>query len=249
MLILPAIDLRGGQCVRLTQGDYSREKVYDSDPVAVAKVFEAQGARYLHVVDLDGAKSGEPQNWSAIEGIAKGVGIPVEVGGGIRSLETARRLLACGVSRVVIGTKLVEDEKLAGTLFAELKDQIVAGIDARNGMAAVAGWIQQSRISAIELAVKMEALGARRIILTDIAQDGMLTGPNLDLLLAVTRAVQIPIIHSGGIGALSDLKLLYDMNEGRPEGVIVGRAIYENKFSVQEAVDLAASFVAPDRNT
>jgi phosphoribosylformimino-5-aminoimidazole carboxamide ribotide isomerase len=247
MLILPAIDLRGGQCVRLTQGDYSREKVYDSDPIRVALEFEAQGAQYIHVVDLDGAKSGEPQNWTAIEGIAKAVGIPVEVGGGVRSLETARRLLDYGVARVVVGTKLVEDDVLAEILFTELDSQIVAGIDARDGKAAVAGWIQQSSISAVDLAIKMEALGARRIILTDIAQDGMLTGPNISLLLEVSRAVKIPIIQSGGIASLKDLKLLYDMEEGRPEGVIVGRAIYEGKFTVKQAVDLAESFATSER--
>lgn len=247
MLILPAIDLLGGQCVRLSQGDYSKEKVYNSDPVRVASEFEAQGATFIHVVDLDGAKSGEPKNWAALEGIVKAISIPIEVGGGVRSLEMAKRLLDIGIRRVVIGTKLVEDEELAEVLFTELEDKVVAGIDARDGKAAVAGWVQQSSISAVELAVKMERLGARRIILTDIAHDGMLTGPNTALLLEVTRAVKIPIIQSGGIGALSDLELLYDMKEGRPEGVIVGRAIYEGKFTVQQAVDLTESFATSER--
>lgn len=247
MLILPAIDLRGGQCVRLSQGDYSKEKVYDSDPVRVASEFEAQGAPIIHVVDLDGAKAGEPKNWAALEGIVKAISIPIEVGGGVRSLEMAKRLLGIGVQRVVVGTKLVEDEKLAELLFTELEDKIVAGIDARDGKAAVAGWVQQSSISAVELAVKMEKLGARRIILTDIAQDGMLTGPNTALLLEVSQTVTIPIIQSGGIGTLKDLELLYDMKEGRPEGVIVGRALYEGRFTARQAVELAESFATSKR--
>jgi phosphoribosylformimino-5-aminoimidazole carboxamide ribotide isomerase len=242
MLILPAIDLRGGQCVRLTQGDYAREKVYDSDPVRVAAEFESQGAPWIHVVDLDGAKSGAPENWSSIEAITRGVRIPVEVGGGVRSLETARRLLEVGASRVVVGTKLVQDQDLAAEMFAELGDRIVAGIDARNGMVAVAGWVEQSSVSAVELALAMQGMGATRIILTDIAQDGMLAGPNLGLLDSVSSSVTVPIIHSGGIGELSDLKLLYDMAERRPEGVIVGRAIYEGRFSAKQAVELVASF-------
>jgi len=243
-LILPAIDLRGGQCVRLTQGDYARERIYDSDPVRVAEEFADQGALWIHVVDLDGAKSGEPQNWGSIEAIAKGVGdtARIEVGGGVRSLEVARRLLDCGVARVVVGTKLVEDQELAERMFSELKEQIVAGIDARQGRVAVAGWVEQSLVTATELAVEMERLGARRIILTDIAQDGMLTGPNLELLNSVSAAVKIPIIHSGGIGALEDLALLFDKSDRRPEGVIVGRAIYERRFTVRQSVETVASF-------
>jgi len=244
MLILPAIDLRGGYCVRLTQGDYSQERIYDSDPLRVAQEFEGQGATWIHVVDLDGAKSGAPQNWDAIASIARGVSIPIEVGGGVRSLETARRLIDAGVSRVVVGTKLVEDHDLAAEFFAVFGNNIVAGIDARDGKAAVAGWVQQSAVTAVELAKAMEALGAKRIILTDIAQDGMLSGPNLDLLGAVSSQVAIPVIHSGGIGTLEDLKLLYYMSTYRPEGVIVGRAIYEGRFSVRQAVDSLASFGA-----
>jgi phosphoribosylformimino-5-aminoimidazole carboxamide ribotide isomerase len=244
MLILPAIDLRGGQCVRLTQGDYARECIYDSDPIRVAKEFQDQGAEWIHVVDLDGAKSGAPQNWESIEGIARSVNIPVEVGGGVRSIETVARLLECGVSRVVVGTKLVQDSELAGQMIGQFGDRIVAGIDAREGKVAVAGWIEQSSITAVDLAQRMEAQGVKRIILTDIAQDGMLTGPNLDLLRTVSESVGVPIIQSGGIGTLADLKLLYDIHRFRPEGVIIGRAIYEGKFTVREAVEFVASFEA-----
>ncbi len=241
MLILPAIDLRGGLCVRLTQGDYAQERVYDSDPVRVAQQFESEGAQWIHVVDLDGAKSGQPANWDSVEKIAKSVKIPIEVGGGVRSLESAQRLLDLGVGRVVVGTKLVEDPELAGKMFAALGDKVVAGIDARNGIVAVAGWIDQSSVSARDLAVHMQALGAKRIILTDIAQDGMLTGPNLALLAEVASSIDIPIIQSGGIGSLADIQSLQAVSP-QPEGVIVGRAIYEKKFSVKEAVELSASF-------
>jgi phosphoribosylformimino-5-aminoimidazole carboxamide ribotide isomerase len=241
-MVIPAIDLLGGKCVRLIQGDYSQERAYDSDPVKVAKGFAAQGAELIHVVDLDGAKSGNPQNWDAIAAIAKAAGVPIEVGGGVRSMETARRLMEAGARRVVVGTKLVEDPELAREMFAELGEKVVAGIDARQGKVAVAGWIEQSAVTAVDLAKKMEELGAKRLILTDIAQDGMLSGPNLELLNAVSESVGIPIIHSGGIGALEDLKLLYDKAVRRPEGVIVGRAIYEGRFSVKEAVDSVESF-------
>lgn len=249
MLILPAIDIRGGLCVRLTQGDYAQERVYNSDPVEVAQSFEREGAQWIHIVDLDGAKSGEPTNWPIISEIAKRVGIPIEVGGGVRSLEAARRLLDAGASRVVVGTKLVQDPSLAQTMFDTLGEAVVAGIDARDGMVAVSGWTEQSRRSAVELAQQMATLGARRIILTDISKDGMLTGPNLMLLDEVSSSVAIPIINSGGIGSFADLELLYHRAIKRPEGVIVGRAIYEGRFTVREAVNLAASFGVDARNS
>ena len=248
MLVIPAIDLRGGLCVRLTQGDYALEKVYDSDPVRVAQEFEAEGAQLIHVVDLDGAKSGVPLNSDVIRAMAKALSIPMEVGGGVRSVEAAQRLLDLGVDRVVVGTKLVEDEALAQEMFERFADRVVAGIDARNGQVAVAGWTSQSGVSAVNLALRMQTLGAKRIILTDIAQDGMLTGPNLDLLSDVSSAVSIPVIHSGGIGSLDDLRILSESGEAKPEGVITGRAIYEGKFSVREAVAFCASLDSPKRN-
>ena len=241
MLIIPAIDIRGGQCVRLSQGDYNQEKVYGSDPVQMAIDFEQAGAQYIHVVDLDGAKAGEPQNWTEIGALLKAVKVPVEIGGGVRSLETARKLLGLGASRVVVGTKLVQDPELARALFELLGDAIVAGIDARNGFAAVSGWTEGSSIHAKDLARQMEQMGAKRIILTDIAKDGMLTGPNIALLDEVSEAVSIPIIQSGGIGSLDHLKSLFTQPLRKPEGVITGRAVYEGRFTVQEACQLAES--------
>jgi phosphoribosylformimino-5-aminoimidazole carboxamide ribotide isomerase len=233
MLIIPAIDLRGGHCVRLIQGDYSNQRDYDGDPAELATRFSSQGAGFIHVVDLDGAKSGEPQNWSAIETIVRAAKVPVEVGGGVRSIVTAQRLLDLGVARVIVGSKLVQDEELADNFFSLFGPKVVAGIDARDGLVATDGWTAGSSVTAIQLAQRVSTQGAARIILTDIAQDGMLAGPNLNLLREVQTAVSIPIIHSGGIGSLEDIRAVAECS---PEGVIIGRAIYEKRFNVSEAV-------------
>jgi phosphoribosylformimino-5-aminoimidazole carboxamide ribotide isomerase len=232
MLIIPAIDLLKGRCVRLIQGDYSRERTYDADPVETARQFLEQGAQIIHVVDLDGAKGGEPGNWEVIAALAEVV--PIEVGGGVRSLATARRLLDMGVRRVVVGTKLVQDAALAAEFF-QLGEQVVAGIDARNGFVATHGWQQASSTSARDLAVKVERLGCRRIILTDIARDGMFSGPNCELFVDVAGAVSIPVISSGGIGGTDDVLKLAALDPA-PEGVIIGRAIYEGRLSVKESI-------------
>lgn len=233
MLILPAIDLRDGKCVRLVQGDYDRQLDYAGDPAEVAKSFEDQGAHIIHVVDLDGAKSGEPQNLDVVERICRATQARIEFGGGVRSLDTAHRLLAAGVHRVVVGTKLIQDPDLAETLFG-LGEHVVAGIDAKNGFVATQGWLEESHLSAVELAVRVQRQGARRIILTDIARDGMLTGPNTDLLTQVMQHVSIPVIHSGGIGTLEDLKVLASLSSP-PEGAITGRAIYDGKLDLRVA--------------
>lgn len=236
MLIIPAIDLRGGRCVRLTQGDYGRETIYDLDPVDVAQRFAAEGAEIVHVVDLDGAKSGSPANLEIVARIAREGGLPVEFGGGVRTLETARRVLDHGVQRVVVGSKLVQDAELSAQFFAELGEQVVAGIDAREGKVATIGWTETSEVTAVELALRVETAGCRRIILTDIARDGELKGPNLDLLRDVVAAVKIPVIASGGVAVVRDLELLRQAFPAGVEGVIVGKAIYENRFTVAQAV-------------
>ncbi|MGV3617079.1 MAG: 1-(5-phosphoribosyl)-5-[(5-phosphoribosylamino)methylideneamino]imidazole-4-carboxamide isomerase [Fimbriimonas sp.] len=236
MLIIPAIDLRGGRCVRLTQGDYGRETVYDLDPVEVALGFGREGAEIVHVVDLDGAKSGAPENLEIVARIVREGGLPVEFGGGVRSLETARRLLDLGVARVVVGSKLVQDAELSARFFSELGDRVVAGIDAREGKVATIGWTETSGVSAVELAQRVEAAGCRRIILTDIARDGALRGPNVDLLREVVGAVSIPVIASGGVSVVEDLRVLREAFPAGVEGVIVGKAIYEDRFTVAEAV-------------
>jgi phosphoribosylformimino-5-aminoimidazole carboxamide ribotide isomerase len=210
--------------------------VYGEDASAVARQFEEQGGDIIHVVDLDAAKSGRLENLEIVRQIVGAVKIPVEVGGGIRSRESAEAVLATGAARVICGTALVKSPGLAEVLFSAYGDRIVAGIDARDGKAAVAGWIDQSDILAVDLAISMQERGCRRIVLTDIARDGMLAGPNLGLLEVLAAALEIPIIQSGGIGSLDDVRQV--AMHGLAEGVIIGRALYEGRLSLKEAVSL-----------
>jgi len=236
MLILPAIDLLRGKCVRLIQGDYAQETVYGEDPAAMAAQFAEQGAEWIHVVDLDGAKSGQTENIDSIRAIVRTSGVKVEVGGGVRSLETAKRLLDQGVNRVIFGTRLLSMGDQAASLFEALGEQAVAGIDSRDGKVAAAGWTEQSSVDAVQLAQHLESQGARRFIVTDIATDGMLQGPNLDMLVEFTKAVRAPIVASGGISSLQDLQNIRGLDQPSIEGIIVGKAIYENRFTVAEAI-------------
>jgi phosphoribosylformimino-5-aminoimidazole carboxamide ribotide isomerase len=234
MLILPAIDLLDGKCVRLTQGEYDQSQVYDSDPANVARRFADEGADFIHVVDLDGAKAGYPVNRSSIEAIVRATSVAVQVGGGVRSLATARDLLELGVRRVILGTSLIARREESTQIFAELGSRAVAGIDARDGYVAVSGWTEGSSVSAVDLARWVEQNGGQRIILTDIATDGMLTGPNFDLLSHMMAAVNLPVIASGGVSSLQDLNDLAKMRPA-PEGAIVGKALYEGRFSLRAA--------------
>jgi phosphoribosylformimino-5-aminoimidazole carboxamide ribotide isomerase len=241
MLILPAIDLRGGKCVRLSQGDFDREKVYGEDPLAVARQFEADGAEWLHLVDLDGAKTGLPANLESVRRIASETGLKIEFGGGVRTLAIAQELLSAGIERVVVGTAVVSDPALAKSIFLALGERAVAGIDSRNGQVATAGWIDTSNDDAVSVAQRVEADGARRIIFTDIGRDGMLSGPNIEQLRRVSGAVGIPVIQSGGISGIDDLHTLWELGDDRPEGVIVGRAIYEGRLDLKAAFAMFGS--------
>lgn len=240
MLILPAIDLLGGRCVRLFQGDYAQATQYSDDPAQVARSFAEQGARWLHVVDLDGAKAGTPVNVGAVESIVKAFEGSVEVGGGIRNLESARRLLDLGVARVVFGSRLVNDPGFAREAFDELGDRAVAGIDARDGMVAVHGWTEKSSVSAESLARELAAVGARRLIVTDIATDGAMSGPNLAFLKSMAAAGGVPVIASGGISTLADIADVAALEALGVEGAIIGKALYERVFSVAEAITTAS---------
>lgn len=235
MILFPAIDLLDGKAVRLFQGDYAQATVYAEHPADQAAAFEAEGAHWLHVVDLDGAKSGRPMNLDAIQAITSRVAIPVQVGGGIRSIDDARQLLESGVARVILGSRLVQDLEFAEQVFGELGDQAVAGIDARGGKVAVHGWTATSDVTAEALAQAIATRGAKRVVVTDIARDGALSGPNLDLALSVHRASGLPVIVSGGISALADLKMIAAAGE-EVEGVIVGKALYEKRFTLNEAL-------------
>ena len=241
MEVIPAIDLLDGKCVRLYQGDYERSQIFNENPVAVARQWVAQGATRLHVVDLDGAKQGQPVNLAAIEAIVAAVSVPVQIGGGLRDRDRVSQLLAQGVDRVILGTVAVENPQLVSQLCAEFPQKIVAGIDARNGKVATRGWLETSEVEATELARKMAAQGVAAIIYTDIHRDGTLTGPNKTALRELATAIDIPVIASGGVSSLTDLLSLLSLEPAGVKGVIVGRALYTGDINLSEAVRAVGS--------
>jgi phosphoribosylformimino-5-aminoimidazole carboxamide ribotide isomerase len=238
MDILPSIDLRGGKVVRLIQGDYNRQIDYGDDPVAAARQFEEQGARWLHVVDLDGARTGEPANLPVVEAIVEGAGLRIEFGGGVRDEKIARRLLDAGVARVVIGTRALKQwdwftELMSKSRFA---NRVMLGLDARAGRLAVEGWTESTALLAVDVARKAESLPLAGIIYTDIATDGMMSGPNLKAVAALAAATLLPVVASGGINSVQDVRNLVGLNVA---GAIIGRAIYEGRLSVADALSAA----------
>jgi phosphoribosylformimino-5-aminoimidazole carboxamide ribotide isomerase len=236
MQVIPAIDLLDGKCVRLYQGDYNQASVFNDNPVEVALQWVAEGATCLHVVDLDGAKAGKSVNLSVIEAIATAINIPVQVGGGLRDREGVARLLQTGVQRAILGTVAVEKPELVTQLCQEFSNQIVVGIDARNGMVATRGWLETSEVAATDLAQRMAQQGVAAIIYTDIHRDGTLSGPNMDALRELAQAIEIPVIASGGVSSLTDLLSLLSLEARGVTGVIVGRAIYTGDVSLKEAI-------------
>lgn len=239
MQVIPAVDIRGGRCVRLIQGKFDQETVFADDPVQMALHWQSLGASRLHVVDLDGARTGEPQNTDVIARIVRAVDIPVQLGGGIRSIEIARRMLEIGVDRVIIGTSAVLDPNLARTLFESLKERAILGLDARDGLVAIHGWQEILQVKAIDFALEMQALGVQRIIHTDIGRDGMLEGVNLAAMEAMAKAVQIPVIASGGVTSIQDIRNLKSLEPLGIEGVITGKAIYTGTLDLKEAIAVA----------
>ena len=235
MYLLPAIDILGGKAVRLAKGDYNRVTVYNDDPAAQAQAFEEQGATWLHVVDLDGARSGSPENIAIIERILRKTLLKVEVGGGIRSLDTIARLADAGVSRVVLGTSLVADPAFAEAAVQQYAKLLTAGIDAKGGEVAVAGWREGAGVAAEELARHVAQLGFRHLVYTDIARDGMQTGLDPDAYVSMAAAFGHPVIASGGVAGIEDIERLGAVATGI-EGVIAGRAVYEGALSVEEGV-------------
>jgi phosphoribosylformimino-5-aminoimidazole carboxamide ribotide isomerase len=236
MEVIPAIDLLGGKCVRLYQGDYDQSQVFGDDPVAVAKQWEDQGATRLHLVDLDGAKSGEPVNLAVIGKIAAALQIPVQVGGGLRDRTRFAELLGLGVQRGILGTVAVEQPELVGELCREFPGQVVVGIDARNGKVATKGWLETSEVEATELAQRMAKLGTAAIIYTDIHRDGTMQGPNMEALRELAESIDIPVIASGGVSSVQDLVNLIKLEAVGVTGAIVGRAIYTGDVDLQEAI-------------
>ncbi|AME04590.1 1-(5-phosphoribosyl)-5-[(5-phosphoribosylamino)methylideneamino]imidazole-4-carboxamide isomerase [Selenomonas sp. oral taxon 136] len=236
MLILPAIDLRGGNCVRLIKGDFKQETIYSEHPEETALRWEGEDAEFLHVVDLDGALAGEPQNMDAIKRILQAVTIPIEVGGGIRSMESIDRLLSIGVSRVILGSVAVHKEELVQEACSTYGNRIVVGIDAKKGIVATDGWEKSGGISAVELAKKLGAFGLETIIYTDISRDGTLSGVNVTEAAHLARASGIKVIASGGVKSISDIEELKKRECDGIIGVIVGKSIYEGTLSLIEAI-------------
>ena len=235
MQIWPAIDLRGGKCVRLQQGDYARETVFSDDPIAVALQFATDGARHLHLVDLDGARDGKPTNHEVVRAIVASVDMQCELGGGIRDQATIDALLDTGLSRLVLGTSALKNADWFRDMCRQYPEQLVLGIDARDGMVATDGWLETSNTPATEMADQFREVPLAAIVYTDIATDGMLAGPNVEAMAQMQRHVDLPVVASGGVTTLDDVRRL---DEAGLAAAIIGRAIYEGTLKLHEAIEL-----------
>jgi phosphoribosylformimino-5-aminoimidazole carboxamide ribotide isomerase len=238
VILFPAIDLKNGQCVRLEQGDMARATVFNLDPAAQAKSFAAQGFEYLHVVDLDGAFAGKPMNAHAVETMLKAVTMPLQLGGGIRDLATVEAWLAKGVARVIIGTAAVRDPELVKNAARKFPGRVAVGLDARDGKVAVEGWAETSQVTALEIAQRFEDAGVAAIIFTDIARDGLLKGLNLDATLALADRISIPVVASGGLASIEDVRAMLTPRAKKLAGAIAGRALYDGRLDAAEALAL-----------
>ena len=238
MQIWPAIDLLGGQCVRLRQGDYNRETVFSDDPVSIARTFQQRGASHLHLVDLDGAREGQPVNAHVVEQIVQAVDMECELGGGIRDREAIEAWLDVGVSRLVLGTSALKEGDWFREMCDEFPNRLVLGLDARDGRVATNGWLETSDVNAVELAREFEKVPLAAIIYTDIATDGMMQGPNVSAMAQMQQAVQTPVIASGGVTSVSDVTALA---QAKLAGVIIGRALYEGTIDLQAAIEASSN--------
>ncbi len=238
MILFPAIDLKDGQCVRLLRGDMGQATVFNDDPAAQARAFAAQGFEWLHLVDLNGAVSGEPVNSAAVEAILEAVPVPVQLGGGIRDMDTISHWLERGVRRVILGTAALEDPELVRTACRAYPGRILVSIDARDGKVASRGWVETTEVKALDLALAMEKAGVAAIVFTDIDRDGALSGVNIDATVDLAWALNVPVIASGGIASIADLRALMDEEESGIEGAISGRALYDGRIDPQEALAL-----------
>ena len=238
MILFPAIDLKNGQCVRLEQGDMTRATVFNLDPAAQAKTFAAAGFEYLHVVDLDGAFAGKPMNAHAVEAMLKTVTLPVQLGGGIRDMKTVEGWLSKGVARVIIGTAAVRDPELVKTAARRFPGCVAVGLDARDGKVAVEGWAETSEVTALEIAERFEDAGVAAIIFTDIARDGLLKGLNLDATIALADRITIPVVASGGLASIDDVKAMLMPRARKLAGAIAGRALYDGRLDASAALEL-----------
>ena len=236
MIIIPAIDLKDGKCVRLLQGKKDEVTVYSDDPAEMAKKWQDLGAELLHVVDLDGAFTGEQKNFDKIKAIREAIDIPIELGGGIRDVERIEKLISLGVDRTIIGTSAAKNPEVVEDACKKFPGQVIVGIDAKDGKVAIKGWVEVTELDAIEFARQMEAIGAAGIIYTDISRDGMLTGPNIEAMAKMVESVKIPVIASGGVSKLDDIKALMQI-QGL-WGVITGKALYSGALDLKEAIEL-----------
>jgi phosphoribosylformimino-5-aminoimidazole carboxamide ribotide isomerase len=235
LILFPAIDIRDGRAVRLVQGDYEQETRYDDDPVLAARRWVNGGAGWLHVVDLDGAREGEPVNLEHVRGIVAAVNVPVQLGGGLRDSKKVEEAFSSGVERVVLGTAAVRDPEMAEAIAAVHGDRVVASVDARSGKVAAQGWTEGTDLGTTEVIGELSRRGLRRFVFTPVDVDGLMEGPDLESLRKVAKATDADVIYSGGIGALDDLRAVAGLGIENVEGVIVGRALYEQRFSVAEA--------------
>jgi phosphoribosylformimino-5-aminoimidazole carboxamide ribotide isomerase len=240
MILFPAIDLKDGQCVRLLRGEMSAATVFNADPAAQARAFEQAGFQYLHIVDLNGAFAGRPVNGAAVEAILAAISIPAQLGGGIRDLATVALWLEKGIARVILGTAAVRDPALVREACKEFPGRVAVGLDARDGRVAIEGWAEVSELTAVDLARRYEDAGVAAIIYTDIARDGALEGLNLEATAALARAVSIPVIASGGLASIDDIRRLLEPCYAMLEGAIAGRALYDGRLDAREALALIA---------
>ncbi|MDI1347144.1 MAG: 1-(5-phosphoribosyl)-5-[(5-phosphoribosylamino)methylideneamino]imidazole-4-carboxamide isomerase [Pseudolabrys sp.] len=238
MILFPAIDLKEGLAVRLEQGDMARATVFHRDPAAQARAFEMQGFAYLHIVDLDGAFAGKPVNADAVDRILETIGIPVQLGGGVRDMATVEAWLGKGVDRVIIGTAAVRDPQFVKEAAKKFHGRVAVGLDARDGKVAVQGWAETSELTALDIARRFEDAGVSAIIYTDIARDGLLQGLNLDATIALAEAITIPVIASGGLGSIDDIKAMLEPRAKKLEGAIAGRALYDGRLDPAAALKL-----------
>ncbi len=240
MFIIPAIDIMRGKCVRLFQGDRNKVTIYSHDPLTVAKEWESQGASFLHIVDLDGAFAGSPKSQEMILHIARNLSIPIEVGGGIRSLHTIKEYLSQGVEMVILGTAACRDRDLLSEAVREFPNRIGVAIDSKDGLVAISGWGEVTSLKATDLARDLGALGVSCFVFTDISKDGTLEGPNIESIKEFVREVNIPVIISGGIGTLQDIKNIIALRQERIKGIILGKALYSGDVSLRDAIVLGS---------
>ncbi|ATW23407.1 1-(5-phosphoribosyl)-5-[(5-phosphoribosylamino)methylideneamino]imidazole-4-carboxamide isomerase [Candidatus Formimonas warabiya] len=245
MMMIPAIDIRSGKCVRLVEGKRHRETIYADDPVGVAKAWEEAGAEMIHLVDLDGAFAGSPQNLPVVEAVIKGIRIPVQLGGGIRKMATMEKVLALGVNRVILGTAAVSHTALVAAACARFGERIVVGIDSKKGLVSIEGWEATVPKTDVELGREMKKLGLARVVYTDTCRDGTLQGPNIEAAVRLAKESGLKVIVSGGVSSLEDLKKIKQMEHHGLEGVIMGKALYEGAVDLRDAIKLDRGELKP----